>query len=91
MNLAVEALGMVAGGFVTCAAMPRVLNILREPERALGESIPRNAMLVAGNLLWVVYGCVAPAPVIALMCAVAGVLNGLILAAAIRAARGASP
>jgi folate-dependent phosphoribosylglycinamide formyltransferase PurN len=55
-DLFLEAVGFLAGAIITSAAMPRVLDILRDPGAARGESYARNAMLVLGNLIWVVYG-----------------------------------
>jgi uncharacterized protein with PQ loop repeat len=87
MSFAISLLGTAAGMMVTCAALPRVWSILRDPDRARGESAARNAMIVVGNAMWVLYGLLAGAPVIAIMCAVAAGLNGLILAASVRGAR----
>jgi hypothetical protein len=52
---------------------------------AAAEPISRNAMLASGNMLWVIYGITTSALAVAVMCAVAGILNGLVLAFAIAA------
>jgi uncharacterized protein with PQ loop repeat len=51
-----ESIGFLAGAVVTTAALPRVVDILRNHDIALNESYSRNAMLVIGNLIWIVYG-----------------------------------
>ena len=42
MDIVTEGVGFLAGGVVTSAAMPRVIDIIRDPEKAKGES--RRAM-----------------------------------------------
>jgi hypothetical protein len=44
-------------------------------------------MLAAGNMLWVVYGVGTAAVAVAVMCTIAGILNGLVLIFAISARR----
>ena len=83
-----QVLGLGAGCIITVAAMPRVVDILRDPARASNESLSRNFMLTLGNLMWVIYGYLAGATAIAVMCSVSGVLNALILHATIRCRRG---
>jgi hypothetical protein len=87
MNILLEGVGFLAGGIVTSAAMPRVMDIVRDNSKALGESRARNAMLVLGNLIWVGYGVAGDALAIAVMCGLSSLLNGIILVAAIRAKR----
>jgi uncharacterized protein with PQ loop repeat len=83
----VEAIGFLAGGFVTSAAMPRVIDIIRDHDAARGESLARNAMLVTGNLIWVVYGVASSTLAIVVMCAITASLNATILFATFRARR----
>ena len=87
MNILLEGVGFLAGSIVTSAAMPRVIDIVRDTSKARGESRARNAMLVLGNLIWVGYGIAGDAVAIAVMCGLSSLLNGIILAAAIRSNR----
>jgi uncharacterized protein with PQ loop repeat len=87
MNILLEGVGFLAGGIVTSAAMPRVMDIVRDSRKAQGESRARNAMLVLGNLIWVGYGIAGDALAIAVMCGLSSALNGIILVAAVRAKR----
>lgn len=82
-----ETIGFVAGSIVTSAAMPRIVSIIRDKTIARGESRARNAMLVIGNLIWVVYGVASDGLAVAVMCGLSATLNGMILIAAIRAHR----
>ncbi|MDQ8727241.1 hypothetical protein [Bradyrhizobium sp. LHD-71] len=82
-----ELLGFCAGGMIAVSALPRVWEIMRRPDVAAAEPISRNTMLAAGNLLWVAYGIASGALAITVMCTVAGILNGLVLAFAISARR----
>jgi uncharacterized protein with PQ loop repeat len=91
MDILTEGVGFLAGGVVTSAAMPRVIDIIRDPEKAKGESRARNAMLVVGNLIWVGYGIAGDALAVAVMCGLSSMLNGIILVAAIRSNRHRSP
>ncbi len=87
-NAFLQVLGLVAGCIITAAAIPRVVDIVREPTKASNESLLRNFMLALGNLMWVLYGYLAGATAIAVMCSISGVLNALILHAAVRSRRG---
>ena len=87
MNILLEGVGFLAGGIVTSAALPRVVDMVRDPSKARGESRARNAMLVVGNLIWTVYGIAGDALAIAVMCGLARLLNEIILVAAIRSNR----
>jgi uncharacterized protein with PQ loop repeat len=87
MNILHQGIGFLAGGIITAAAMPRVIDIIRDASRAKGESYARNALLVIGNLIWVGYGIAGDAIAISVMCGLSGMLNGAILVAAIRANR----
>jgi hypothetical protein len=60
---------------------------VRDHRIAAAEPISRNAMLATGNLLWVIYGIETAAVAVAVMCAIAGVLNGLVMLFAISARR----
>ena len=82
-----EAIGFLAGAIVTAAAMPRVVDIIRNHDVARGESYARNVMLVIGNIIWIVYGVAGHALAIVVMCGLSATLNGTILVAAIRANR----
>ena len=86
-DLLLEAIGFLAGSIVTAAAMPRVIDIIRDHNIARGESYARNAMLVIGNIIWIVYGVAGHALAIVVMCGLSAALNGTILVAAIRARR----
>jgi uncharacterized protein with PQ loop repeat len=87
MDIITEGVGFLAGGVVTSAAMPRVIDIIRNPDKAKGESRACNAMLVIGNLMWVGYGIAGDALAVAVMCGLSSMLNGIILVAAIRSNR----
>jgi uncharacterized protein with PQ loop repeat len=82
-----QLLGVAAGAIVCISAIPRVKEIWRNPRVAAGESVARNARLVTGNALWVVYGVLMGAPAIVVMCAISVVLNGVILWATFHAKR----
>jgi uncharacterized protein with PQ loop repeat len=82
---ATQLLGFCAGTIISISALPRVWSIIRDHRLAAAEPISRNAMLATGNLLWVIYGIETAALAVAVMCAIAGVLNGLVLAFAIAA------
>src|ERR1700743_3179216 len=86
-TLATQLSGFLAGTIISISALPRVWSIVRNPRLAAAEPISRNAMLATGNMLWVVYGIETAALAVAVMCAIAGVLNGLVLAFAIAARR----
>jgi uncharacterized protein with PQ loop repeat len=90
---ATQLLGFIAGAIISISALPRVWSIVRNPRQAAAEPISRNAMLATGNMLWVIYGIQTAALAVAVMCAIAGVLNGLVLAFAItaRRLRGSAP
>jgi uncharacterized protein with PQ loop repeat len=83
-----QVLGFCAGTIISLSALPRVWDIVRHRQVAAAEPISRNAMLASGNILWVVYGIATSALAVAVMSAVAGILNGLVLAFAIAARRG---
>jgi hypothetical protein len=80
-------LGLTAGAIVYGAALPRLMSIVADPHKAAGESPFRNALIVLGNLLWIVYGVFMSAPAIVVMCAISVVLNGVILWATFHAKR----
>jgi uncharacterized protein with PQ loop repeat len=82
-----QLLGFLAGTIISLSALPRVWDIMRDHRIAAAEPISRNAMLAAGNMLWVVYGVGTAAVAVAVMCMIAGILNGLVLAFAIAARR----
>ena len=90
---ATQLLGFSAGTIISISALPRVLSIMRNHRLAAAEPISRNALLATGNMLWVIYGIETAALAVAVMCAIAGVLNGLVLAFAIaaRRVRGSTP
>jgi uncharacterized protein with PQ loop repeat len=74
-----ESIGFLAGAVVTAAALPRVVDILRNHDVALNESYARNAMLVIGNMIWIVYGITGEALAVTVMCGLSASLNGMIL------------
>jgi uncharacterized protein with PQ loop repeat len=82
-----QLLGFLAGAIISISALPRVWDIVRDHRIAAAEPISRNAMLATGNLLWVIYGIETAAVAVAVMCAIAGVLNGLVMLFAISARR----
>jgi len=83
-----EVIGFAAGAVVTSAALPRILDILRNPGMALNESLPRNAMLAGGNVIWVFYGVLEDAVAVAAMCGLSALFNGAIMASVVLARRG---
>ncbi len=87
MSAILNGLALTAGTLVMSAALPRVRDILRDPARAASESLSRNALIVAGNLLWVVYAILSALPVIGLMCGIAAGLNAIILVTCAQARR----
>jgi len=86
-----DALGLLAGSIVTMASIPRAFQSIRDREKARGESISRNTMMLAGNLLWIAYGILAGSSPVVIMCGVNAVLIGAILHAALRASLSRSP
>ena len=82
-----EMIGFAAGAIVTSAALPRVRDILRNHDAALNESLPRNAMLAGGNLIWVVYGVLQDALAVTVMCALSTTFNGAIMVSILLARR----
>jgi uncharacterized protein with PQ loop repeat len=82
-----QLLGLMAGAIICSSAVPRVREIWRNPQVAAGESLTRNARIVGGNVLWVVYGVLMGTPAITIMCGISVVLNGVILFATLRAKR----
>ena len=82
-----EMIGFVAGAIVTSAALPRVRDILRNHDVALNESLPRNAMLAGGNLIWVVYGVLQDVLAVAVMCGLSTTFNGAIMVSVLLARR----
>ena len=81
----IQALGLLAGITVMTASIPRALQSIRDRKKAKGESIPRNTLMIAGNLLWVTYGILTSSAPIVIMCGINAVLIGAILRAALRA------
>lgn len=82
-----EVIGFTAGAIVTSAALPRVRDILRNHDMALNESLPRNAMLASGNLVWVLYGVLQDALAVAVMCGLSTLFNGAIMVSILLARR----
>jgi uncharacterized protein with PQ loop repeat len=74
-----ESIGFLAGAIVTTAALPRIVEILRNHDVARTESYARNAMLVIGNLIWIVYGVTGDAIAVTVMCGLSATFNGMIL------------
>lgn len=74
-----ESIGFLAGAIVTTAALPRVVEIIRNHDVARTESYSRNAMLVIGNLIWIVYGITGDALAVTVMCGLSAAFNGMIL------------
>ena len=87
----VEAIGFGSGTVIALSAIPRLSDLLRNEEKARGENVARNLALTIGNLGWVSVGLSKPSLSIAVMCAVAASLNGMVLFLVIRAKRRASP
>ncbi|NKB59026.1 MAG: hypothetical protein GKS00_22085 [Alphaproteobacteria bacterium] len=75
----IEILGFIAGIVICISAAPQIRALLRNPAGAKFESISRNILIVAGNLLWLVYGILTSSLSIAVMCAVGVLLNTLVL------------
>jgi uncharacterized protein with PQ loop repeat len=80
-------LGLIAGATVTAAAIPRVLDIIRDADKAKGESYLRNGLMIAGNLMWVAYGVLSDALPVLIMCSLNSLLIGIILWAAVQVNR----
>lgn len=88
MNILIhEGVGFFAGTIIACSALPRVIDIVRDSKAAKNESYARNAMMVLGNSIWVVYGISGELLATACMCTLSALLNGTILVAAVRANR----
>jgi uncharacterized protein with PQ loop repeat len=83
----IQALGLLAGITVMTASLPRALQSIRDRQKAKGESISRNTLMITGNLLWVAYGILTSSAPIVIMCCINAVLIGAILRAALRATR----
>jgi uncharacterized protein with PQ loop repeat len=78
-DLMQELIGFAAGTIVTSAALPRLRDIMRNHDVALGESLARNALIAGGNFIWVIYGVLQNAHAVTVMCGLSTVLNGMIL------------
>jgi uncharacterized protein with PQ loop repeat len=74
-----EVIGFVAGTTVTAAALPRLLDIVRNHDVALNESYSRNALIAGGNFIWIIYGVLQDALAVAVMCGLSTIFNGMIL------------
>ena len=84
----IEILGFVAGIIICISAAPQIRALLRNPAAAKFESISRNILIVAGNVLWLIYGILTTSPSIAVMCAIGVLLNALVLYFALVSRRG---
>lgn len=74
-----QILGFCAGSMISISALPRIVSIWRDRSLAAKESVPRNALLTSGNLVWIASGLLTWHPAIAVMCGVSFVLNGIVL------------
>ncbi|MDD5147377.1 MAG: SemiSWEET transporter [Candidatus Daviesbacteria bacterium] len=54
-TISVEALGLIAGGFVVFASLPQILKIIKT-KRTTDISLPMYIALNIGTFLWLVYG-----------------------------------
>ena len=54
-DIPVEALGLIAGGFVVFASLPQILKIIKT-KRTNDISLPMYIALNIGTFLWLVYG-----------------------------------
>ena len=75
-TVSIEVLGLIAGTIIMTSAIPQLVANIRDAADVASQSLGRNIALVAGNALWVVYGAMKGAPSIAMMCAIAALLNG---------------
>ena len=86
MNLSaaqIELIGFLSGTVIALSALPRIVDLYRNRQKAASESLSRNGALVFGNVGWVVVGLAKGSPSIAVMCAVASLLNGAVLVLAL--------
>lgn len=74
-----QCLGFLAGGLIMLAALPQILRNIRNPHDAGHQSLLRNVLFVAGNVVWIGYGIRMDAAAITVMCAANVILNGIIL------------
>lgn len=84
----IEILGFVAGIVICISAAPQILALLRNPASAKFESISRNILIVAGNLLWLIHGILTLSLSIVVMCAIGVLLNTLVLCFAVASRHG---
>jgi uncharacterized protein with PQ loop repeat len=80
----VQLLGYLAGAVVMCAALPQIVQNIRRPQDALRQSLWRNILFVAGNMIWVIYGVQVRATPIIVMCAINVTLNTVLLVQVLR-------
>jgi uncharacterized protein with PQ loop repeat len=71
--------GIIAGGLVLSGAIPQIVRNIRKPEDASGQSLMRNALIVSGNVMWVLQGYLTSNLAIALTCSISAILNGVII------------
>lgn len=57
--IVLECLGVAAGTLVATSAIKRAVDAGRDARVALGESLLRNGMQLAGNALWLLYGAIS--------------------------------
>lgn len=81
----IDVLGFAAGAIIASSALPQIMKFARNPNEARAQSVIRNAMLVMGNGMWVVFGTLTNAVPIAAMCALGMLLNAAVLVWAVAA------
>ena len=89
MSLA-EALGFVAGAFITCSIIPQLIRVFKL--RSAHEiSLLFNSLLLGGMLLWIVYGISFGLTPVVLWNAIGAVLLVILLYAKLKYGRESNP
>jgi uncharacterized protein with PQ loop repeat len=76
---ATEFIGYAAGTIICLSAAPHILALIRRPEYGRYEPVTRTGLIVAGNLLWFVYGVLTASASMTVMSAIGCALNLVVL------------
>ena len=82
---ATEFIGYAAGTIICLSAAPHILALIRRPEYGRYEPITRTGLIVAGNLLWFVYGVLTASAAMTIMSVIGCALNMVVLYFAVTA------
>ncbi len=62
-----DLIGFAAGLLILWSTLPHLIHLFQHPEHRKYEVLSRNILLIAGNLLWLVFGALEGALALALM------------------------